>query len=149
MYFVLSSGMFLDIIELKVGVACFTSFGCLQRKLIVMVSGIETIGASSGVVIPQIQAAPVAPGSSPSFASAVASVSPASSSVASMVANVSHGPHVIQDPAAGFITQYLSANGSQVVSQTPSVITVAYLRLGLTAEGVAKEASYAPVGTIA
>ena len=108
-----------------------------------MVGSIDTISASVGVFVPQGSVASVSSGSSPNFASTVASVS--SSSAAALI---SHS-RVIQDPSAGFITQYLSANGSQVVSQTPSVITVAYLRLGLTADGVAKEASYAPVGTIA
>jgi hypothetical protein len=54
------------------------------------------------------------------------------------------------DPAAGFITEYLSANGSQVVSQSPSAITVAYLRDGLTADGLTRPPSYGgPVATVA
>ena len=52
-------------------------------------------------------------------------------------------PRILLDPSAGYITQYLSANGSQVVSQTPSAITVAYMRLGLTADGLNKTASVA------
>jgi hypothetical protein len=56
---------------------------------------------------------------------------------------------VIEDPTVGFITQYLSANGSQVVSQTPSAITVAYLRQGLTAQGMPKPSSYESVGATA
>jgi len=70
-----------------------------------------------------------------------APVSPviSSSAAASSVPTVFfHNPRLIQDPAAGLITEYLSANGSQVVSQTPSAITVAYLRNGLTADGAQK-----------
>lgn len=106
-----------------------------------MVGSIDTIGASVGGAVPQGGIAPVSSGASPSFASTVSSVS-----LASAASLVSHSPRVVQDPSAGFITQYLSANGSQVVSQTPSVITVAYLRLGLTAEGLSKQSS---VGTTA
>jgi hypothetical protein len=54
-----------------------------------------------------------------------------------------HTQRIIQDPAAGFITQYLSANGSEVISQTPSAITVAYLRNGLTADGTHKHVATA------
>jgi hypothetical protein len=52
--------------------------------------------------------------------------------------NSVHGTRLLLDPTAGFITEYLSANGSQVISQTPSAITVAYLRNGLTADGLPK-----------
>ncbi|MGB9154711.1 MAG: hypothetical protein WCD70_16685 [Alphaproteobacteria bacterium] len=110
-----------------------------------MIGGISTVGASSGVVIPQVPSVPVAPNSA-SFASTLTSSPPAPGAVDT---DDSFTPRVIQDPSAGFITQYLSANGSQVVSQTPSAITVAYLRQGLTAEGTTKQSLYAPVGTTA
>ena len=122
-----------------------------------MVGSIDTISASSasvGAVTPQVQHVVAASANgSQSFSSALSSSSnssaPAAITPASSALAVAPNPRIIQDPQAGFITQYLSANGSQVVSQTPSVITVAYLRLGLTAEGIAKEASYLPVGTTA
>ena len=59
------------------------------------------------------------------------------------VTPTAQSPRILLDPSAGYITQYLSANGSQVVSQTPSAITVAYMRLGLTADGLNKTASVA------
>lgn len=43
------------------------------------------------------------------------------------------------DPQAGLILEYLSDKG-QLVSQVPSQTVVAYLRAGLTAEGVKREA---------
>jgi hypothetical protein len=43
------------------------------------------------------------------------------------------------DPQAGLILQYLGDNG-QLVSQVPSQTVVAYLRAGLTAQGVKREA---------
>ena len=46
-------------------------------------------------------------------------------------------PRILLDPSAGLITEYLGANGN-VVSQTPSAVTVAYLRLGLTPDGLSK-----------
>lgn len=42
------------------------------------------------------------------------------------------------DPQAGLILEYLGDNG-QLVSQVPSQTVVAYLRAGLTAEGVKRE----------
>jgi hypothetical protein len=56
-------------------------------------------------------------------------------------------PRVIEDPTAGFITQYLSANGGQIVSQTPSATTVAYLRQGLAPDGTVKPSHVHSVAT--
>lgn len=97
-----------------------------------MVGSIDTVSTSSGVS-PQAYVAHTSTSGSTSFSSTLAAASGSSSTTTLL----SH-QKIIQDPAAGFITQYLSANGSQVVSQSPSVITVAYLRLGLTAEGTRK-----------
>jgi hypothetical protein len=47
-------------------------------------------------------------------------------------------PRIVVDPNAGVITQFLGANGD-VKAQIPSVTAVAYLRAGLTAEGLNKE----------
>jgi len=85
-----------------------------------------TLGASTAPAAP-VPAASIAP------TSAAASATPAPA------AGLLQNPKVLLDPSAGFITEYLSANGSQVISQTPSAITVAYLRLGLTADGLSKQ----------
>jgi hypothetical protein len=50
---------------------------------------------------------------------------------------------------AGFITQYLDKNGGNIVSQTPSAATVAYLRQGLTADGMPKHSSSTSVAATA
>jgi len=98
-----------------------------------MTNGVGTISSVAGVSqAPVIASAAVSQQASSNYATAAISASP-----------LVHNPRVIQDPAAGFITEYLSANGSQVVSQTPSAITVAYLRLGLTADGLSKQSSTA------
>lgn len=52
------------------------------------------------------------------------------------VAEPLRNPQVIQDPAAGFITQYVNASSGQVIAQTPSAVVVAYLRQGLSADGM-------------
>jgi hypothetical protein len=46
-------------------------------------------------------------------------------------------PRIVVDPLAGVITQFLSATG-QLESQIPSAAVVAYLRAGLTPDGLAK-----------
>jgi len=71
----------------------------------------------------------------------------ASNGAASSAASNVHSPRLIDDPSAGFITEYLSANGSQVIYQTPSAVTVAYLKLGLTADGLTKSQA-AQAGTV-
>jgi len=48
-------------------------------------------------------------------------------------------PRIVQDPSAGVITEYLNTNGTQVVSQSPSAVTVYYLHQGLTANGLPKQ----------
>jgi hypothetical protein len=80
--------------------------------------------------------APVAAAPAPSL-KAAPSIGASTSSGSTSLQN----PRVTLDPEAGFITQYLSADGSQVISQTPGAITVAYLRLGLTADGLSKAAA--------
>ena len=110
-----------------------------------MTSGVESVGAISGAVLYRPVAAPAQQAATVRFSSNLSSVSPVSSSNA----DASFTPRIIQDPSAGFITQYLSANGSEVISQSPSAITVAYLRQGLTAEGTSKASAYLPPGTIA
>jgi hypothetical protein len=40
---------------------------------------------------------------------------------------------------AGVITEYMNISSGQVVSQAPSVIAVAYLRQGLSADGMSKK----------
>lgn len=88
-----------------------------------MTSAVGIVGSSSGVV---------------SLPSAAVSSATDTASQTSTAATSLQNPKVILDPSAGFITEYLSDHGSQVVSQTPSAATVAYLRQGLTAEGTVK-----------
>ncbi len=66
---------------------------------------------------------------------------PAPESTASVTASSAaiRNPQVIQDPVAGFITQYVDMNSGQIVSQAPSTIAVAYLRQGLSANGMPKQ----------
>jgi len=66
---------------------------------------------------------------------------PPSGSAPSSVASASavRNPQIIQDPVAGFITQYVDMNSGQIVSQAPSTIAVAYLRQGLSADGMPKQ----------
>lgn len=72
---------------------------------------------------------------------ASASASAAAPSSATTTSVPFQNPRIVNDPSAGVITEYLSADGSLVVAQTPSAVTVAYLRQGLTAQGFAKTAS--------
>lgn len=49
-------------------------------------------------------------------------------------------PRIVIDPTAGVITQYLNSNGD-VQSQLPSITAVAYLRAGLTPDGLSNKES--------
>jgi hypothetical protein len=84
-----------------------------------------SLGASSGF------------GASPSAASNAPAVTVAS---AAAVRN----PQIIQDPVAGFITQYVNMNSGQIISQAPSAIAVAYLRQGLSASGMPTDTAIPP-----
>ncbi|MFA5041715.1 MAG: hypothetical protein WC464_08800 [Bdellovibrionales bacterium] len=59
-------------------------------------------------------------------------------SAAASAASV-RNPQIIQDPMAGYITQYVNVASGQVLSQAPSARAVAYLRQGLTASGMPKQ----------
>ncbi|MDR3424261.1 MAG: hypothetical protein P4M13_04170 [Alphaproteobacteria bacterium] len=100
-----------------------------------MTSNIDYVGASS-----RAMPAPVA--------TAGNAASSASASNAVLVGSLEN-PRVVLDPMAGFITEYLSGDGGQVVSQSPSAITVAYLRQGLTPDGSSKHAEAPSVATTA
>jgi hypothetical protein len=107
-----------------------------EQGLRIMTNGVGIIGSTPGVSLAPTAAAAVTTAGSSTFA------------VGNQATAVSlQNPRVVLDPSAGFVTQYLSANGSQVISQTPSAITVAYLRLGLTSDGLPKQS--AQVGTTA
>ena len=109
-----------------------------------MTSGIGIVGPSTGVVTPQVAVAHTVASNSGNFASTLSSTATSSSTTSSVD---THSSRVVQDPAVGLITQYLSANGSQIVSQTPSAITVAYLRVGLNADGLPRSSTRSPVST--
>ncbi len=47
-------------------------------------------------------------------------------------------PRLVSDPSAGVIIQYLNSDGT-VQSQIPSTAVVAYLRAGLTAQGLSRQ----------
>ena len=87
-----------------------------------MSGAMEIVGSSAGRV-----QNPAVPTSAPSSIAA---------SSAPVTANPIRNINVIQDPSAGFITEYLSTHGGQVILQVPSAITVAYLRQGLSADGM-------------
>ena len=90
------------------------------------VNSVDTVFSSAApAVAPKLSAVPASSSSDASGPTANASV---------LVQN----PRIVFDPSAGFITEYLSSNGGQVVSQTPSAITVAYLRQGLAPDGTPK-----------
>jgi hypothetical protein len=97
-----------------------------------MTDAVGIIASTQGNVGASV--APVAPAPA---ATTAASATSAPTPVAGLLQN----PKVVLDPTAGFITEYLSANGSEVIAQTPSAITVAYLRLGLTADGLSKQST--------
>ena len=105
-----------------------------------MTSGIGIVGLTAGVATPPVVSAPASSGTGAAFTVPQPTETPAVAA---------QGSRTLIDPSAGFITQYLSANGSQVVTQTPTAITVAYLRLGLTPDGLSKPATTGPVGTTA
>jgi len=91
------------------------------------VASIQGIGAGTGVV----QAAPVpAPSSADTSAVAAKPLAPPPESLGI-------SPRIVVDPSAGAIIQYLSNNG-QVQLQIPSTTVVAYLRAGLTPDGLSK-----------
>lgn len=52
----------------------------------------------------------------------------------------------VVDPQAGMITEYLTSKGD-VRAQIPSSIVVAYLRAGLTADGLSREQAEAQAHT--
>ena len=62
------------------------------------------------------------------------SVAPSSVPVAEAI----QSQRLVVDPTVGFITQYVSSRSGDVLSQYPSETVVAYLRNGLTAEGLPK-----------
>jgi hypothetical protein len=97
------------------------------QKAYVMVDGITSISANAGNAKP-----PVTP---PSVNSSTSSQS-AAFTQPKLPASFEN-PRVVQDPTAGYITEYLGSNG-QIISQTPSAITVAYLRNGLLPDGTPK-----------
>ncbi len=81
---------------------------------------------------------PVAASSSTSAQTSSASAQVAAQSSSSSNATIS--PRITVDPSAGVIIQYLGSNG-QVQNQIPSETVVAYLKAGLTADGLQKPES--------
>ena len=84
---------------------------------------------------PPPAAAPQAPTSPVASASAPAAVAAASAQPIDNDTSIS--PRIVIDPLAGEIIEFLSTTG-QVQSQIPSSTVVAYLRAGLTPDGLSK-----------
>jgi hypothetical protein len=76
-------------------------------------------------------------GTPQSFSAASSAPSSALQAPAAAPALPLRSPQIIQDPMAGYITQYINSAGD-LVSQAPSARAVAYLRQGLTASGMPK-----------
>lgn len=94
-----------------------------------MTSATGITQGTAGVVTTQ---AAVAPASVVNAHAAAAKVAASSTSQ-----NVSISPRIIDDPTAGIITQFLDSSG-KIASQFPSTTVVAYLRAGLTSEGLSR-----------
>ena len=97
-----------------------------------MTSAVGNISTQPGGIAPPVASVPSAPEAS------------ATSTAATPIRN----PRVIQDPTAGFITEYLTPDGGQVLSQTPSAVAIAYMRLGI-APGTSSETAGTSVATTA
>ncbi|MDE2030131.1 MAG: hypothetical protein KGI97_06165 [Alphaproteobacteria bacterium] len=100
-----------------------------------MTSGIGNIGSVQGAVSVPAVSAPAATVNAAKSSTSAGAYAPASSGLSAPFPNV----RTISDPLAGQITEYLSANGSQLLEQIPSAVTVAYLQQGLTADGLPKQ----------
>jgi len=98
-----------------------------------MTSSSHIVGVNAGVTAAIPQAAPTS-----SNTNSASSITPKQISAISQASGIS--PRIVVDAAAGPIIQYLNSNGS-VASQIPSSTVVAYLRAGLTPEGLNKQAA--------
>jgi hypothetical protein len=100
----------------------------LEEKKMTSTTAIPTVAPS----VTSTQAA-VAPAATVNTgAQATSSVTQAAQTTAASIS-----PRIIDDPTAGVITQYLNSSG-KVALQFPSTTVVAYLRAGLTAEGLSR-----------
>jgi hypothetical protein len=95
-----------------------------------MTSGVGIIGTVPGIAATQSATAPVAP--------PVATSAPAATAVPLAPQVLSPTQRIVFDPQAGLIDQYLNSKGN-LESQIPSSVVVAYLRAGLTADGLTKQ----------
>lgn len=89
------------------------------------------INASLGAVTANTAAFAAAPLAAPP------SSNPAALAVLPPGATVASSPRVVIDTSAGIVLQFLNGDGS-FQSQVPSSTVVAYLRAGLTPEGLSK-----------
>jgi hypothetical protein len=97
-----------------------------------------------------VNAVSVSFGAPSSFGAVTPAVMPAASSPAVATAALIRNPQIIQDPMAGYITQYVNLSNGVVVSQAPSAKAVAYLRQGLSADGMPQQTNLPePVATTA
>jgi hypothetical protein len=91
-----------------------------------MLSAVGTIGPVASGPIASVPATPPA----------TVSVSLATPGVHAAAGPPVRNPRVVVDPVAGLITEFTA--GGSVVNQFPSTTVVAYLRLGLDADGFSK-----------
>lgn len=73
--------------------------------------------------------------------SAPAQAAPQKGAPSAPTAPVSRTVNIVQDPAVGFITEYLSVHSGEIITQIPSAKTVAYLRQGLSPQGLPSKES--------
>jgi len=106
-----------------------------------MASGIGTIGTVSGAATTQPAVLPVT-ASPVSNAATTAAAAPLTPQVPQPT------QRVLFDPQAGLINQYLNSKGG-IETQIPSSVVVAYLRAGLTADGLTKQQAATQNGAVA
>jgi hypothetical protein len=97
---------------------------CRNKMMTTGTTGITNVTQGSQVV-------PVPP------APAASAVDPSITKPLAQPSNHTISPRIVVDPSAGVIIQFLSSNG-QIQNQIPSSTVVAYLRAGLTPEGLQK-----------
>lgn len=95
-----------------------------RKEALVMTGAINTVNSSLGAAS--------------SFSVSSSALSSGASSSAGTAAVMFRNPQIIQDPSAGYITEYVNTTSGQIMAQTPSVIAVAYMRQGLSAESMSK-----------
>ena len=96
-----------------------------------MTNAITTLGgANKASTAPKAPAASETGGAQGAFSTSVTNANTSTNETAV-------SPRMFVDPRAGVITQFLSSDGT-IELQIPSTVAVAYLRAGLSADGLSK-----------